>query len=302
MSSVTTESTTDQPPLARVTRRRFSFVWLIPILALAGLAALLIHQLNRERGPVIEITFTQAEGLEPGADIVHRGIAVGVVREVMLTGDLAGVRVSAELHPHAADLAREGAQFWVVRPELSLSRIAGIETILGPRYIAVRPASEGAPRAREFTGLDTPPLEEPHTNDALLVTLSTPRAGPLTPGSPVLYRDIQVGSVRDLALAGDATHVAVTAEIRPEYATLVRENSRFWLVSGVGVDWGLFRGLSVRADSIETMIRGAVAFATPKKPGPRVGDFRVFDLADEPDNNWLDWRPSIPLRDSGDRD
>ncbi|MBZ0172151.1 MAG: hypothetical protein K8E66_07215, partial [Phycisphaerales bacterium] len=114
------------------------------------------------------------------------------------------------------------------------------------------------------------------------------------------YRDLPVGSIRDLVLAEDATHVAVTAEIRPEYATLVRENSRFWLVSGVGVDWGLFRGLSVRADSIETMIRGAVAFATPKKPGPRVGDRHAFELANEPDSNWLEWRPPITLRESTD--
>ncbi|USO00171.1 MAG: MCE family protein [Phycisphaeraceae bacterium] len=284
-----------EPPLARVTPRRFSLVWLVPILALAGLGALLFHQLGRERGPVIEITFTRAEGLEPGADIVHRGITVGVVRDVRLTDDLAGVRVTAELHPHATKLASEGAQFWVVRPEVSLSRIAGIETILGPRYIAVRPAPEGAPRARTFAGLDTPPTDAPPVENALVLTLTAPRVGSLAPGSPVLFRDVPVGSIRDIALAEDATHVTLTAAIDPEYATLVRENSRFWVVSGMGVDWGLFRGLSVRAESLESLIRSAVSFATPNRPGARVADRHAFELADAPRDDWLEWDPPIPL-------
>ena len=287
---------TDQPPTARVTPRRLSLVWLIPLAVLAVMGWLLVHQLNRERGPRITITFPRADGIEPGADIVHRGITVGVVRDVRLTDDLTGVKVSAELQPYASDIAREGAQFWVVRPELSLSHIAGIDTILGPRYITVRPAPAGSPLARTFPGLATPPPQTPPSDDALLITLVSPRAGSIIPGSPVLYRDLPVGSIRDITLADDATHVDITAAIDPQYATLVRDNSRFWIATGVGIDWGLFTGLSVRADSLESLLNAAVAFATPKKPGARSGEGHAFDLAEAPKDGWLDWQPVIPVR------
>jgi paraquat-inducible protein B len=183
----------------------------------------------------------------------------------------------------------------VVRPELSLTRVSGLETILGPRYIAVRPGPAEAPVARRFEGLEAPTVPDDPSTDALTLRLTAERRGSLAPGSPVLYRDIRVGDVREIRLAGDATHVEVRVSIEPRYAPLVRDDSRFWIQSGVGVDWGLFSGLSLRADSLDALLRPGVAFATPSRPGDRVGDDHAFALESEPDEDWLDWRPSIPL-------
>jgi paraquat-inducible protein B len=105
-----------------------------------------------------------------------------------------------------------------------------------------------------------------------------------------------VGVVRGVRLAEDAAAVEVSAAIDPAYATLVRTNSRFWLASGVGVDWGLFSGLSVRADSLDALIDGAVAFATPDRPGERVANGHGFELEPSPEDKWLGWDPAIPLR------
>lgn len=295
------DSPSEQPPLARVTPRRFSFVWLVPVIALLGLTALVIHQTNQERGPIVTISFTDADGVEAGAEIRHRGITVGVVRTVTLTESLDAVRVTAELRPDARNLASPGTRFWVVRPELSLSRVAGLETLLGPRYIAAQPADgagETGVRTTAFTGLDTPPLLTGDADsDALLIALSAPRVGPLTIGSPVLYRDIPVGIVRTVTLADDASSVRIGAAIDPAYATLVRTNSRFWIASGVGLDWGLFRGLSLKADSLDSLIQGAIGFATPNKPGERVGPGHAFRVAAESESDWLRWSPTIMLRD-----
>jgi len=286
-----------QPPLARISRRRFSFVWFLPVLAVLGLGAVIYYQTNHMRGPEITITFTQAEGLRPGDELRHRGITIGVVRTATLTESLDAVRVKAELRPDAARLARSGTRFWVVRPEVSLSRVAGLETLLGPRYIAVQPA-EGSSSVRTFSfvGLDSPPmLVDATDSDALMISLSVRQKGSLTPGSPVLYRDIPVGFVRTVVLADDATHVEISAVIDPKYAPLVRANSRFWVASGVGLDWGLFSGLSIRADSLDSLIQGAVAFTTPKKPGLRVGAGHTFEVAPEVDSDWLKWEPVIPI-------
>lgn len=290
-----------EPPVATIAPRRFSFVWLVPVLAILGVGWYFWNQSTRVRGPEISIAFPTADGIEPGAELRHRGVTVGVVRTVELDRELDSVRVTAELAPSASGLAAEGTRFWIVRPEVSLSRVAGLETIFGPRYIGVQPAPEGGARTLAFEGLPSPPrLESPADGDALTLVLRAPRVGPIVPGAPVLFRDLPVGVVRGVRLAEDAASVEVTASIDPAYATLVRTNSRFWLASGVGVDWGLFRGLSVRADSLDALIEGAVAFATPDRPGERVGAGHAFEVEASPEDKWLEWDPPIPLRRGAD--
>lgn len=282
-------------PVARVERapRRVSWAWAVPIVVVALVVVLVAVQASRARGPRIEITFNDAAGLEPGADLVHRGIRVGVVRKVELTPDLSSVRVEAELAPHASELAREGTQFWIVRPEVSLHRVGGLETLLGPRYVAVRPGDSDAARARRFVGLERPPPAP--GSPGLSLTLRADRAGSLSPGSPIFYRGMRVGSVNAVRLASDGASVEVSGVVEAPYDRLVRTNSRFWLSGGVGVDFGLFRGLTVEAESLERLVEGSVSFATPSKPGDRVGDGQAFELASQADEDWLKWSPSIPL-------
>ncbi len=294
---------TDAPPPATIGRapRRGSLLWLIPFAALAVLAAFLVVQVNHERGPRITITFPDAAGLEPGADLIHRGVSVGVVRSIVLSSGFESVVVEAELAPFAEGFAREGTRFWIVRPEVGFSGVSGLDTIIGPRYIAVeRGRNADAERARLFVGLDSAPDDPVTAEDGLLVRLRAQSAGSITRGSAVLYRNIRVGRIIALKLADDAAAVEVDAVIDPVYARLVRDNSRFWDASGVGVDFGLFRGLSVEAGSIDAVLRGAVAFATPPDPSPVVEPGHEFPLESTPQARWLEWSPAIPLDRSGD--
>ncbi len=288
----------DSPPPATVTRapRRGSLLWLIPVAALAVLAAFLWVQVNQERGPRITIAFPDAAGLEPGADLIHRGVSVGVVRGITLSRDFESVVVEAELAPFAAGFAVEGTRFWIVRPEVGLGGVSGLDTIIGPRYIAVEQArtDNPAPR-RSFEGLESAPDDPVTAEDGLLVRLRAQSAGSITRGSAVLYRNTRVGRIIGVKLADNATVVEVDAVIDPDYARLIRDNSRFWDASGVGVDFGLFRGLSVEAGSIDAVLRGAVAFATPTDAGPVVGPGHEFDLEPAPESRWLEWSPAIPL-------
>jgi paraquat-inducible protein B len=207
---------------------------------------------------------------------------------------MSGVLVEAELATHAQALAVEGTQFWVVKAEVSLQRVSGLETLLGPRYIAVRPGPVDSARRDRFEGLPDPPSTEPPTDGSVRVMLRATRLGSLAPGGPVVFREVRVGTIRAVELASDATGVLIAADIEPRYAPLVRDNSRFWRTGGVGVDFGLFRGLSVRAESLDQFISSGIALATPNRPGDAPAPGAVFDLADQPQDEWLEWRPSIP--------
>jgi paraquat-inducible protein B len=111
----------------------------------------------------------------------------------------------------------------------------------------------------------------------------------------VLYREIRVGSVRSAELAPDATGVLVAIDVEPRFVPLVRDNTRFWRTGGVGVDFGLFSGLSVTADSLENFVSAGVAFATPNRPGEPAVAGQSFDLAESPESGWLGWTPQIDL-------
>ena len=72
----------------------------------------------------------------------------------------------------------------------------------------------------------------------------------------------------------------------------MRDNTRFWNVSGVDVRLGL-SGLKVKTGGLTSMISGGVAFATPDEPGARVEPGAIFELYDEPGARWLRWAPEL---------
>jgi paraquat-inducible protein B len=269
--------------------------WLVPLAALIA-ALVLGWQAFAQRGPTIHVEFERAEGLAPGDPVSYRGVRIGDVRAVRLAPDLAKVIVEARLRSDAANIARDGSSFWIVRPEISASRVTGLDTLLGPRYLECEPGS-GKPRTH-FAGLSRPPGKALPGHGALEVIVEAPDRGSLVIDSPVSYRGIRVGAVRSLELSSNARVVEIVLNIDPEYRNLVCMNSRFWSIGGIGVDWGIIRGLSVKAESLERVMAGGIAFATPNKPGEPVQSGQRFTLAGEAKPEWLEWSPAIDVQPS----
>ena len=112
------------------------------------------------------------------------------------------------------------------------------------------------------------------------------------------YRGIEVGSVTATDLSPDATAAQVQVFIAQRYERLVRLGSRFWTVSGVDVNFGLFRGLEINIESLRTLVAGGIAFATPDD-APPAKDGTLFLLHDKPQAEWLEWRPKVPVAPGG---
>ncbi|MDG4870026.1 MlaD family protein, partial [Guyparkeria sp. 1SP6A2] len=86
-------------------------------------------------------------------------------------------------------------------------------------------------------------------------TLQTEYRGSINVGTPVFYRDIEVGRVIDIQLGALADRVISTIDINPDYAYLVRRNSLFWNTSGVDVSIGL-TGANIKSGTQESIVRG----------------------------------------------
>jgi len=247
-------------------------------------------------GTLITIRVDRADGLKPGTPIRFRGLDVGSVESVDLTGDLQAVLLRARITQAAERIARVGTQFWVVKPALGLVRTQNLDTLIGGQYLEVLPALKDKGPQRDFIALGDAP-EVKGEEVGLPLTLSAARRGSIKPGVPVTYREIAVGKVTGFELGQTADRVLIHILIEPRYAGLVRGGSRFWNSSGFGFDWGLFKGATVRTESVETLIEGGIAFATPdgEQMGNPARPQQTFALFDKPEDEWMQWAPKIQI-------
>lgn len=247
-------------------------------------------------GTLITIRVDRADGLKPGTPIRFRGLDVGSVESVDLTSDLQAVLLRARITGAQDRIARAGTRFWVVKPAFGLVRTENLDTLVGGLYLEVLPALKSKGPQRDFIALpEAPEMTEPEVG--LPLTLSAPRRGSIKPGVPVTYREVAVGKVTGFELGQTADRVLIHILIEPRYAALVRGGSRFWNSSGFGFDWGLFKGATVRTESLETLIDGGIAFATPDgdKMGSPARPQQTFALFDKPEDEWLLWAPKIQI-------
>ena len=277
------------PEAKIVPRRRFSFVWIVPLLAI-GFVAWLAVRYYAERGPTIIIRFREATGLEAGkSELQFRGAIIGQVADIRLSDDLQSVLVEVDLKKSAEQVARVGSEFWIVQPEVTAERIHGLGAIVSGNYIEVKPGT--GKRTLRFGGLEQPPVL-PHAAEGLQVALLATDLHSITRGSAVTYRGVRVGQVTSYELETNSQAVRINAHIDLAYAPLVRLNSRFWNAGGLDVDLG-WLGAEIRAQSFKTLVAGGIAFATPDRFSEAAKDGTVFRLHEKADDSWQRWAPEI---------
>ncbi len=178
-----------------------SRMWWATLAALA-VAGVLVWQSMEQAGPEISIDFPEGHGLKVGDFVRHRGIDVGHVDRIELADDLKNIEVGITLLHGADGLAREGSRFWIVRPQLSLTEVRGLETAVGAKYIAVRPGTTDGNQCRKFVGLAAPPAGDLDERGMEIVLRGDESFG-LYAGAPVAWRGVDVGEVLSVNLASD---------------------------------------------------------------------------------------------------
>ncbi len=276
-------------PEAKVTRRRISAVWTVPLVAML-LGLWLVIDAYRRQGPEVRITFSTAEGIEEDTTPVKvRNVEVGVVSAVSLNDDLSGVTVTAELSSQARRLLREDTRFWVVRPRVSRAGISGLGTIVSGAYIEIAPGIGDAADDYDFQGLDHAP-PTPAGTPGLRVNLVSDTSGSLGVGDPVIYRGYPVGRVESSELDVESRAVRYSVFIDAPYDRLVNSATRFWNASGISLELTA-EGASLSLASLDTLIAGGVAFDLPQSsaPGDPVPANEEFQLY--PDEASIDANP-----------
>jgi paraquat-inducible protein B len=260
--------------------RNLSFVWLVPVLALA-LSLGLAWKTFADRGVLIEITFLSASGVTPGETTLrYRDVVIGTVEQVTFTPDLSHVLVRARVDKDVAPFLDKDTQFWVVRPRVTSQGISGLSTVLSGVYIegAWDQQVKGEPQ-QHFVGGDGPPLVQPGREGNRITLLATD-GSLITEGAPVFYHGIEVGRLERPRLTLSSDAIVVDAFIDAPHDRRLNSATRFWDTSGFEVSL-TSAGLSVDFKSIASLLAGGVEFDSIFEGGEPVSAGYVYNVYED---------------------
>ncbi|WP_194435033.1 PqiB family protein [Vibrio fluminensis] len=223
-----------------------------------------------------------------GTPIQYNSIKVGEISKVVPDFSRNDVELKARILPEfATQIARQGSYFWLPQAEVGLSGVKNIENLLS-QSISVS-VGDGA-QANSFE-LHSQPFQAAGVS----FILQSETRGSVAVGTPVLYREIEVGEVVSVELGEFADRVITKIAVDADYAYLVRQNSVFWNSSGVDVSIGL-TGADIRSGTVDSLLRGGITFATPEgsQLQPVAKQDQSFLLHKAPEADWKSWRTAIP--------
>jgi paraquat-inducible protein B len=269
------------PPLPRIEKARnwnVSLVWLVPLVAVAIAASLLVRSVFLT-GPRVEIEFKSADGVEAGkTEVRYKEVVIGKVVSVSLRDDRKRVVVVVQLDRSASKFAVDDTSFWVVRPRIGTAGITGLGTLFSGAYIGTDAGVSDVTK-KEFVGLEAPPFVlrgEPGT----VFVLKVDDLGSLDVGSPVFHRRTPVGRVVGYTLDPDRDELSMKIFIESPFQRLVSRDSRFWNASGIDLTLNS-GGLSINTQTLASILAGGIAFDSPTDvargaPAPENTAFRLF--------------------------
>lgn len=248
-------------------KRRFSIVWLVPLVALV-IGGWLAIKAIRDKGPTITITFATADGLEAGkTKIKFKEVEIGQVEHIALNAEASQVVVTAKMVKGSEPFLTDQTRFWVVRPRISGGSVSGLGTMLSGAYIGIDGNREGRP-SLTFKGLEEPPVVTINQPGRHFV-LHAESLGSLDIGAPVYYRQIRVGQVVSYKFDQQGKAVDIKVFIEAPHHLWVTKNTAFWNASGIDLTLNA-QGLKVDTQSMVSILTGGIAFDLPKESEPGV--------------------------------
>jgi len=246
-----------------------------------------------QAGLSINIHFDDASGLKVDSKVIYQEQEVGLVERLVFKDSQVGVTALVLLNDLGVKYAKQGTKFWKVEPQIGLVGSKNVTALLNGAFITLLPSpSVDNSQQTEFDALALPPTIE-QLPYGLNIKLTAKRLGSVRVGNPILYRQIKVGKVIGVGLSDTADTVNIFINIAEPYSALVNSGSQFWNTSGITIEAGIFSGINIDSESVETLIAGGIAFATPEANEAQTILPQSFILHDNIDNDWLEWQPKI---------
>ena len=214
----------------------------------------------KSAGQQIILTAEDATNLSKGMALRYLGLNIGEIESVQLDQKSHKIIAKALIHPNYIGLiAKEGSRFNVISPKISAGGIENIDSLLQP-YIDVE---VGAGKTKTQFALSQAVNNNIRYTNGLPLVLETNDALNITAGSPIMYRGVEVGTIKNLELNTLGDRVLIHVLIAPKYQHLVRQNSEFWIASGYDFSLSLIGGAQFNTGSVQQLLKGGISFSTP---------------------------------------
>ncbi len=233
-------------------------IWIVPFIALL-IAAWLAYQYFADRGPEIKIIFPKNEGLVAGQSVVKfKNVPIGKVTKIYIQEDIDGVVVVVRMNTkESRPYMTEYARFWIVKPEVGLSGVSGLDTLISGTYIDVYSKKGGTFKETHF-GLTQPYNDSTRGEYFVLRSLTGEN---VSIGTPVYYKNIKVGQVQYVYLGLDNHSVDIVVFIDNQYVSFVHEDSKFWRKNMINVDFTK-GNLDIDIAPLNYMLAGGIVFSS----------------------------------------
>jgi paraquat-inducible protein B len=232
-------------------------IWIVPFIALV-IAGWLAYQYFSELGPEIRIIFPKNEGLVAGqSQVKFRNVPVGKVTNIQITEDTQGVVVYVRMNKEAEGYMTEHAKFWIVKPEVGISGVSGLDTLISGTYIDVF-SEAGGTFKEEHIGLSQPYRNISGGDYFHLTSLNGDN---VALGTPVYYKNLKVGQVEYIYPSIDNTSIDILVFIDKKYVPYVHDDSKFWTKNMLNVDFSK-GSLDVNVAPLHTIIQGGIVFSS----------------------------------------
>ena len=190
-------------------------------------------EFNRQqaRSVSVHLIADNSFGLDEGAHILYRGISVGSVTQVRLVDDK--VQLDALVDSDYAHLIKSQNRFFVTGSASAELTESGLNISVPPAKQlltgSISFVSEGKENALEeyrlYPSKSLAELAKYNMSGSTKLTMYANELPPISKGSPLLYRNLQVGNVAEFYLVDGG--VIISASIENQYKHLVTEQTVF---------------------------------------------------------------------------
>ena len=232
-------------------------IWIVPFIALI-IAGWLAFQYFSELGPEIKIVFPENEGLNAGqSQIKYRNVPVGTVKKIVLQKKGEGVSVIAQMDKSVVPYLNANTKFWIVKPEVGMSGVSGLDTLISGTYINMF-ATKGGKPVQTFRGLSE---GFRYSEDGSYFQLTAPSGYNIKQGTPVYFKNIEAGQVEHINISLDGQNVEFAVFIKEIYVPYVHRSSKFWVTSAADVSYANGR-LDLNVAPVASLVQGGIEFSS----------------------------------------
>lgn len=267
-------------------------IWIVPLVALF-IALWLGYQYFSERGPEIRIVFPKNEGLKAGqSQIKYRNVPIGKVTKIILEEEKEGVVVVARMDKEATPYMNEYAKFWIVKPEVGISGVSGLETLFSGTYIDMYSQPNGSFQS-SYIGRIHPYRV---MSGGEYFSLRTIDMTHIVPGTPVFYQNIRAGQVEHINLGLDNRSTHIVIFIDKKFVPYIHTDSKFWEKSLLNIDFSK-GNLDMSLATVKHLILGGIAFSSTREDSkdivPPQHIFRLYSSKTKAMNQSFEERKKI---------